>query len=371
VAAEREMVSEVKRSSRDPEQVRAGLQDWLATKLPEGAQPSVGELAGTSATGMSSETLLFDASWTDGGAPRTEHLVARLAPSASDVPVFPSYDLDRQFRAIRLAGELSDVPVPQTWWCETDPAVLGTPFFVMGRIDGEPPPDVMPYNFGDSWLFNASVEQQDVLRDSTVDVLVALHAIERPTEHFAFLEFDEPGDTALRRHVAHTRAWYDWATKDGLRSPLIERALSWLDANVPAREGGTVLAWGDSRIGNVLYSDFRPVAVLDWEMAALGPRELDVAWLIYAHEVFEHLAKGFDAPGMPDFLREADVVAVYEERSGHTLNDLHFYRAYAAVQYAIVFLRTGYRGVHFGEREMPADTEELLYNAAQLKELIA
>ena len=51
-----------------------------------------------------------------------------------------------------------------------------------------------------------------------------------------------------------------------------------------------VLAWGDSRIGNVLYEDFRPVAVLDWEMATLGPRELDVAWIIFAHKVFQELA---------------------------------------------------------------------------------
>ena len=48
--------------------------------------------------------------------------------------------------------------------------------------------------------------------------------------------------------------------------------------------------WGDSRVGNVLYQDFRPVAVLDWEMATLGPREMDVAWIIFAHMVFQELA---------------------------------------------------------------------------------
>ena len=55
----------------------------------------------------------------------------------------------------------------------------------------------------------------------------------------------------------------------------------------PADEGPTVLSWGDSRIGNVMYRDFEPVAVLDWEMAGLGPREVDVGWFIYAHRVFE------------------------------------------------------------------------------------
>ena len=42
-----------------------------------------------------------------------------------------------------------------------------------------------------------------------------------------------------------------------------------------------MLSWGDSRIGNVLYEDFRPVAVLDWEMATVGPRALDVSWIIF------------------------------------------------------------------------------------------
>ena len=366
---------EVKRSSRDPAALRDGLQAWLATKLPAGSGPQVGEIATTSATGMSSETLLFDASWNESGAQRTERLVARLAPSLDDAPVFPSYDLRRQFRTISLVGELTDVPVPAMWWAEDDPDVLGTPFFVMGRVDGDPPPDVMPYNFGDSWLYDASPEDQRRLQDSSVDVLVALHAIDDPVERFGFLDLPSPGpgtatgDDALRRHVAHTREWYDWTTKDGLRSPLIERAFAWLEANWPSSAGETVLVWGDSRIGNVLYRDFEPTAVLDWEMASLGPPELDVAWMIYAHEVFEHLAKGFGAGGMPQFMRESDVVSTYGSRSGRTLADLGFFRTYAAVQYAIVFLRTGWRGVHFGEREMPADPEEFLYNREQLEEM--
>ena len=52
-----------------------------------------------------------------------------------------------------------------------------------------------------------------------------------------------------------------------------------------------------------MYRDFRPVAVLDWEMAGLGPRELDVAWMLFAHRVFEELAGAFGLPGMPDFMR--------------------------------------------------------------------
>lgn len=256
---------------------------------------------------MSSETILFEADWKDG----SERFVARVAPDPGDVTVFPSYDLERQFRLLKLVGELTSVPVPKVHWYEPDPSVIGSPFFVMSRVDGVVPPDVMPYNFGDNWLHDAAPEDQDRLIASTVDVIAELHGTPDPTERFEFLEFDEPGDTPLRRHVAHTRAWYDWTAADGLRSPLVERTFEWLDSHWPS-EGPAVLSWGDSRIGNVLYKDFEPVGVLDWEMAALGPRELDVAWMIYAHRIFEHLASNFELPGMPDFMRPAEVAAAYD-----------------------------------------------------------
>ena len=68
-----------------------------------------------------------------------------------------------------------------------------------------------------------------------------------------------------------------------------------------------MLCWGDSRIGNVIYRDFEPAGVLDWEMAAIGPREMDVSWMVFAHLVFESITEVFGLPGMPHFLREEDV----------------------------------------------------------------
>ena len=82
------------------------------------------------------------------------------------------------------------------------------------------------------------------------------------------------------------------------RSPLTEKTLDWLEANLPDTTGkDTVLCWGDSRIGNVMYKDFEPVGVLDWEMAALGPREMDISWMMFAHMVFESITEVFGVPG--------------------------------------------------------------------------
>jgi aminoglycoside phosphotransferase (APT) family kinase protein len=354
---------DMQRSSRSPDVVRARLGEWLRGHPPDA---EITDLQGTSANGMSSDTVLFDATWTEDGTPVEQRLVARLAPDPDDVPVFPTYDLTRQFELIRAVGEQTTVPVPETFWNEPSAEPLGAPFFVMGRVDGVVPPDVLPYNFGDSWLFAAEPGQQRALQDATVDLLAALHDMPLPD----FLEFDTVGDSALRRHVAHTRDWYEFCAKDGGRSPLIERGFDWLDERWPA-ESPAVVSWGDSRIGNVLYRDFVPVAVLDWEMAGVGPRELDVAWMIHAHRGFEDLANLMGLPGMPEFLRREDVVARYTAASGYELRDLDFYEVYCAVQWAIVFLRTGTRQVRFGERERPDDPDEFLYNREPLQRMLA
>src|SRR5256885_1322856 len=349
------------RSSRDPQQLRPKLETWLGGLLPAGAEPRIPELEATSANGMSSETILFTAQWEEDGAAKTERLVARVAPDPTDVPVFPSYDLERQFEVIRLVGELSAVPVPKVWWSDAHGTATGVPLFVMERVDGIVPPDVMPYSFGDNWLFDASPEEQRTLQDSTVEVLAALHGIENAEERFAFLAHDDAGATHLERLINHAKAWYEYA-REGHRSSLVEQLFAWLDEHLPTDPGPTVVSWGDSRIGNVMYKDFRPCAVLDWEMAALGPRELDLAWMIYAHAVFEDLARVFELPGMPQFLTADDVASTYESLTGYTPRDLDFYMTYAAVQWGIVFVRTGLRAVHFGEEQMPGSVDDFIRN---------
>jgi aminoglycoside phosphotransferase (APT) family kinase protein len=123
-------------------------------------------------------------------------------------------------------------------------------------------------------------------------------------------------------------------------------------------------------VGNVLYRDFRPVAVLDWEMVTLGPRELDLAWMIYAHMVFQELAGLATLPGLPDVMREDDVRATYRRLTGVEVGDLRWFYAYSGVMWACVFMRTGARRVHFGETEKPDDVESLFYHAGLMKRII-
>ena len=77
-----------------------------------------------------------------------------------------------------------------------------------------------------------------------------------------------------------------------------------------------------------------------------------------------------EMPGMPHFLHEEDVKAEYERISGVELGDLHWYHVYNGVQWAIVFMRTGARQIHFGEIERPDDIETLMHNKPLLGNLL-
>ncbi|MDH6196622.1 aminoglycoside phosphotransferase (APT) family kinase protein [Mycobacterium frederiksbergense] len=366
-------VDHLQRSSRDVTTLPSVLSKWLSTVMPGGIAPEITVESGVDSNGMSSETIMLTGRWEEDGEPKEQKWVARVAPTTDDVPVFSSYRLDHQFEVMRQVGELTDVPVPNVRWMDTTGEVLGTPFFLMDRVDGQVPPDVMPYTFGGNWFADASAERQRELQDSTVEVLAKLHAIPDAAERFAFLsEVDPPGDTPLRRHFGWLKSWYEFAVPGIGRSPLIERALEWLEKNFPedVAASDSVLVWGDSRIGNVLYDDFRPSAVLDWEMATVGPREFDVAWIIYAHMVFQELCGMASMPGLPEVLREEDVRATYRELTGVEVGDLRWFYVYSGVVWACVFMRTGARRIHFGEMEKPEDIESLFYHRPLLERMI-
>ena len=367
-----EAVVRPRTSTRDRDELHRRLVAWLAGRVTD---PRVSELVVPEGNGMSSETLLFEATWRRDSGPGgpgelvTQACAARLSPDPAAVPVFPVYDLERQFRVMRLVGERTRVPVPRTLWLELDTTAIGSAFFVMERVDGVVPPDIMPYPFG-SWLSEAPLADQERLQDSSVRVLAELHGADVTAEDVAFLELDRPGDTALRRHLAEQHAYYEWVVADGDRSPLIERTFAWLEEHWPADEGATVISWGDSRIGNVMYRDFEPVAVLDWEMVALGPREIDLGWMVYLHRFLDDIAVQAGLPGMPHFMRLEDVARAYEAHSGHEPRHLDFYTMYAALRHAIVMSRVARRQVLFGEIAVPDDPDDMIMHRPTLEAML-
>ena len=196
--------------------------------------------------------------WSEGGARRAPRSSPASRPTRPPFRCSPSYDLERQFRMMRRSRELDALPVPRVLWSETRPGALGAPFFVMERIEGEVPPDILPYTFGRAGSRRARPSSGAAPGgDGRAARRAAPHR--PPGGALRVPRLARPGATPLRRHVEEQRGYYDWVVADGRRSPLLERGFAWLDANWPEHEGPTVLSWGDSRIGNVLYRDFEPV----------------------------------------------------------------------------------------------------------------
>ncbi|MCU1498950.1 MAG: Acyl-CoA dehydrogenase family er 11 [Acidimicrobiales bacterium] len=360
-------------TTRDSAELGRRIESWLGSKLPADADPTVSEVLKPEGNGMSSETLLFTAGWTAQGVGVSRRYVARIEPELDKIPVFPAYDLQLQFDVMRLVHEATSVPVPETLWFEADASVIGAPFFVMARVEGRVPRDVLPYTFPDpNWVLDGSPEDRAHLQQSAVSALAGIHEITPRTHDLGFLAYDLPGATSLARHLAWWEGYLEWATA-GERSPLLDECFAWLRANLPV-EGADCseprLSWGDARIGNMMFDGFDVNAVLDWEMAAIAPIEVDLGWMAYLHLFFQDITTGYDAEGLPDFMRPADLAAAYEAASGRTPGDLTWHLAYAAMRHGVIMRRVTERSVLFGEAERPADPDEMILHRTTLRAML-
>ncbi|MEU6343036.1 phosphotransferase family protein [Streptomyces sp. NPDC046977] len=348
----------VRTTTRDPELLCRQLDHWLNAKHPGARCRNVRVPA---AVGPSGETVLFDLAVPHPAGTarqRVRPCVLRLAADPEASAALPSYDMAAQYRTLQTVAARTRVPVPELLWLEPDPEPLGAPFFVMERVDGRVPPDVMPYTYGSNWLFDATEEERARLERATVDVLAQIHSV--------------PAEGGLREHVEAQRAFYARVVEGRAPSPVIERAFARLADIWPADPGPSVLSWGDAHIGNIVYdADFAPAAVLDWQMSGAGPRELDLAWLVHRHRCFQELATASGFPGLPGFLDGGRIAGIYAELTGHTPRDPEFHTLYAAVRHAVLMLDEGYRQVAAGERELPADPDELVLHRGSLEALTA
>jgi aminoglycoside phosphotransferase (APT) family kinase protein len=355
-------------SERDVAGMKERLAAWLGELVGEGSPPEVSELRRPEGGGLSSVSVLFDATWPDDRRPPLS-LVARMPPEQTSFPVFPSYDLRLQYDVMAAVRAHSAVPVPELVGIDEAGEVAGEPMIVMRRVPGLVPTDNPPYVFG-GWLYDTAPERRRELEESSIAVLAGLHGIEDAERRFPGLA-RAAGEDALRSHVEGQRAYYEWTwSTDGVRVPVIERAFEWLEEHWPDDPGPSVLSWGDARIGNILYDGTRPAGVLDWEMAALGPRELDLGWFLFMHRFFQDIAEVFELPGLPGFLERDAVVSTYERMTGHEVRNLDWFLVYAALRHAIVMARIKRRMIHFGEEQKPETPDDYVMHKEALMGLL-
>ena len=244
----------------------------------------------------------------------------------------------------------------------------------MERIDGLVPPDVMPYNFGDSWLYDASAADQRRLQDATVDVLAELHRLVRRRRALR-LPRRRPGQ---RRHAAAPAPRPDdgvvprGAPGTDQRSSVIERCLAWLEDRLPASTRATPSCPGAIRgSATACTATSRRSACSTGRWPASAPASSTCAGSRTPTVCSRTSPRRSRPVGCPTSSGSTTSSPATSRRTGVALRDLEWFSTYAAVQFAIVFLRTGQRQVHFGEKERPADADELVMNAAAVESMLA
>jgi aminoglycoside phosphotransferase (APT) family kinase protein len=335
---------------RDPAVTRARLRDWLATKVPEARGLELSPLGGPAASGFSNETIIFDASWTDDGGPRTEGYVVRVQPTA--YTVFYESWFERQYAVMKALREHTDVPLPPVHWFEGDPGVLGAPFFVMGKVEGQAPGDTPSYNVG-GFLADASPAQQERLWWSGLDAMAKVHTTDwRALGLLPALDMPARGTGGLRQQLAYYEEFFEWAKRESGRShDTGDQILKWMLANAPTSDPD-MLSWGDSRIGNQLFHDFECRAVLDWEMVGYGDPRADLAWWLFLDSLHSDGWGNARLPGLPS--HEA-TVRRWEELTGLEAGDLHWFSVFSGFRFLAVMIRLTTMAVSYGLA--PPDTD--------------
>ncbi|TDG12565.1 phosphotransferase family protein [Seongchinamella unica] len=315
----------------DLDGTRQKLEGWFSAR--RGTEISIRDLNIPEATGMSNVTLLFDIHWQENGETQSQSCVGRLQPEI-ERPVFPSYDLREQYKVMEAVGRHSDIPVPTLLGLEADPSLLGVQFYIMEFTAGRIPTDMPPYNM-DGWMMHETTEDQRAkMWRAAVDTMARYHQLDYRELGFGHLASAD--QTPLQQQLRYWQDYHDWAM-EGTRHDIGCAALDWLQANQPENEP-TVLCWGDSRIGNIIFEESLDgvAAVLDWEMAVLGNPVQDLAWFNYIDSTF---AEGLGMPRLPGLPSYEDTVAQWEQASGHSAQDYDYYLIFAGMRYGLILSR--------------------------------
>ncbi len=254
--------------------------------------------------------------------------VLRRAPQHASSAT--AHDVLREFRILdAIKDEAVRIARPVVA-CD-DPGVFGAPFYVMERVDGQPIRSSVPV----AW--EAMPESHGRALEELVDALVAIHAVDPASSGLS--EPQHAGDY-LEHQIDRWRG--QLASYEGRELPAAQQVSEWLDEHRPV-DGASTLCHGDYKLDNVLFAPEPPprlLAVVDWEMAAIGDPLVDLAWALIFHPGPEGtmrlgMAKEprFDVAHLPG---KADLVARYAAGSGRDTTAIGWYDVFARWKLAVV-----------------------------------
>lgn len=286
-----------------------GLERWLAAAGIEGPY-ELSSLAG----GNSNQTMLVTAG--------SERLVMRRPPRATIDS--SAHNIGREERVLAALAP-GPVPVPAPRGLCAEEAVPEAPFLLMEAIDGVALRDELP----ERWADRPAAAAGAIGRQTAI-ALAELSTLD--WRALGLGDFGRPEDF-LARQVPRWRKQYRRYEHRDL--PDFEAVAGWLEANRPP-DGEPAIIHGDFHVDNCLFAgdgEPRLAAVIDWEMSTIGDPLLDAGLFLgfWGTERLEPLGMSFvqgfsRVEGAPT---RAELAALYEERSGRSLEHLPYYMALA------------------------------------------
>ena len=260
-----------------------------------------------------------------------------LPPSAHDV-------LREAWLLSAVAGR--GVRTPAVLASCDDESVIGAPFYVMERVDGDVMTTAIPA------ALDTPAERRRIAEE-LIDALVEVHAVDWAS---CGLEgYGKPTGYLERQLRRFSGLWEHNKTRE---VPVLESVTAWLQANRP-ESGPATIVHGDYRLGNTMFAPGAParlVAIFDWELATIGDPLADVGYLTATYPepgddqgTLFALAAVTTREGFPT---RAELIARYEERSGRSMRDVRWYQTLAMWKSAI-FLEGSYKRLLAGTTDDP------------------
>jgi len=314
---------------RDYDDTRSRLIRWLGERLPHAQDLTLSSFSHPIGAGVSNETILFEAEWRNEQGHERQGFVLRFHPSGYQMFLDPGFE--RQIALIKTLNA-SGFPAPRILWEEHDAAVLGSPFFVMERVVGRVPVSHPVYNLS-GWLFDASVGMRRAVWENAMHKMARIHSFD--AAHLSFLQRPQYDGDNFAQEYAYWRAAYAWSAGE-VAFPVIEDAFAWLDAHYPEnRQDG--LAWGDARIGNMMFGEDGAVrVVLDWEQASLAGGLHDLAWWLTMDDMF---STGIGVKRLDGLGKRDETIALWAELTGRSTQELLWHEVFACVRGATLVVR--------------------------------
>jgi aminoglycoside phosphotransferase (APT) family kinase protein len=249
------------------------LRDYLKKQWPDCDDVRVEGLRDVPG-GWSKETHRFDAHVLRGGETTILPLILRADTDPVSAPLQNSRALEHEL--LRRLREHTEVPVPQSYFVEMDPATFGRPAMVIERIAGSTEPSSL-------WKGPEGAAAAEGVARDLCEKLAALHTADVRLLNGDGL-FNDPRGIGLTPdtwdHYMDGMTSYfvnNYHTIDFDTLPVHFDAFLFLRRNKP-RPLPLCLIHGELNPFNLIFEGGKLKGIVDWEMAQLGDPRQDLGY---------------------------------------------------------------------------------------------